>query len=186
MDKACDKGIGGKRERRHAKSVAHKFGVLRLISKRRCDRLCGALLRRQSFRQKKIITNITALVSAISQNIPCQEPNSSIAPPNNGPTIGAIAMMITSVESICAACELPKRSLCILRFWLGSTSVLRPRPRPEIRAKKSATIASDIAQPTEPIANSAIPMKSGILRPIIANRSSNELHGRKADKNRLS
>ena len=142
------------------------------------ERFCGGKVSGR----EKIIANITALASAISQNIPCQEPNSSIAPPNNGPAIGAIAMMITSVESICAACELPKRSLRILRFWLGSTSVLRTRPRPEIRVKKSAAIASDIAHPTDPIANSAIPMKSGILRPIIANRPSNELHGSKADQ----
>ena len=128
------------------------------------ERFCGCKVSGR----EKIIANITALASAISQNIPRQEPNSSIASPNNGPATQAIAMMITSVESICAACELPKRSLCILRFWLGSTSVLRTHPRPEIRAKKSAAIASDIAQPTEPIANSDIPMKSGILRQVLS------------------
>lgn len=71
------------------------------------ERFCGGKVSGR----EKIITNIIALASAISQNIPCQELNSSIAPPNNGPTIGAIAIIITSVESICAACELPKSSL---------------------------------------------------------------------------
>ena len=81
------------------------------------ERFCGGKVSDR----EKIIANITALASAISQNIPCQEPNFIIAPPNNGPAIGAIAMMITSVESICAACELPKRSLIIALLSIGPT-----------------------------------------------------------------
>lgn len=42
------------------------------------------------------------------------------------------------------------------------------RPQPETRARKGRSIVSDIAHPTDPIAKSAIPMKSGILRPILS------------------
>ena len=42
------------------------------------------------------------------------------------------------------------------------------RPRPETRARKGRSIASGIAHPTDPIAKSAIPIKSGILRPILS------------------
>ena len=42
------------------------------------------------------------------------------------------------------------------------------RPKPETRARKGRSIVPDIAHPTDPIAKSAIPMKSGILRQVLS------------------
>lgn len=65
------------------------------------------------------ISSITIPIITNSQKIICQEVILITCPPNSGPAIGAIAIMIVSVESICAARVRLKRSRIIARAIIG-------------------------------------------------------------------
>ena len=77
--------------------------------------------------------------------------------------MGAAAMNSTSVESICAERVAPKKSRIIARDSIGPTQA------PTAWKTRQATTASRllaVAQPVEPATKSAMPMKSGIFRPM--------------------
>ena len=65
--------------------------------------------------------NINTPITANNQKIQCQVATFIKPLPINGPAIGAIAMMMVSVESICAAWLWAKLSRIIARLNIGPT-----------------------------------------------------------------
>lgn len=100
---------------------------------------------------------------AISQKMRCQEPALRSSPPSSGPTMGAPAMIITSVDSICAAWVLPYRSRIMARDSIGPTQAPTAW---NTRQNTTSAMVPDSAQPTEPTTKSTMPMKSGMRRPM--------------------